>query len=52
MRASPEKILAILDRVLQSEQQLERYIQVSLVLEALLDSLGQVLDARVPVRTG
>lgn len=51
-RSGPDKILALLERSLEAERQLERYIQVSLVIEALVDSFGQLLDARVPVRTG
>ena len=35
-RASPEKILILLERTLETEKQLDRYVQVSLVLEALL----------------
>jgi DNA polymerase III subunit delta' len=35
-RASPEKIMALLERTLQTEKHLDRYVQVSLVLEALL----------------
>ena len=35
-RASPEKILLLLERTLETEKQLDRYVQVSLVLEALL----------------
>lgn len=35
-RAGPEKILTLLERTLEAERQLERYIQVSLVLESLL----------------
>lgn len=49
-RTGSDKILALLERALVTERQLERYIQVSLVLEALLDSFGQLLDARVPAR--
>jgi DNA polymerase III subunit delta' len=35
-RAGPEKILAWLERTLETEKHLDRYIQVSLVLETLL----------------
>jgi DNA polymerase-3 subunit delta' len=51
-RAGPEKILALLDRALQAETHLGRYVQVALVLEALLDSFAQTLDPKVPARTG
>jgi DNA polymerase III subunit delta' len=37
-RAGPEKILTLLERTLETEKQLDRYVQVSLVLEALLIS--------------
>jgi DNA polymerase-3 subunit delta' len=35
-RAGPEKIIALLERTLETEKHLDRYVQVSLVLEALL----------------
>jgi DNA polymerase-3 subunit delta' len=50
-RATPEKMLAILERCLETEQQLNRYVQVSLVLEALLDALGQLLEEGTPIMT-
>jgi DNA polymerase III subunit delta' len=43
-RASPEKFLTLLERCLETEQQIDRYVQVSLVLEALLDALAQLLE--------
>ena len=39
---SPEQILRMLDRCLDAETQLERYVQLTLVLEGLLDALGQL----------
>jgi DNA polymerase-3 subunit delta' len=35
----PDEIVAVLERVLETEVQLDRYIQVSLVVEGLLDAL-------------
>lgn len=43
-RAAPEKFLALLERCLETEQQIGRYVQLSLVLEALIDALGQTLE--------
>ena len=43
-RAGPEKWAAVVDRCLEAEIQLDRYIQVGLVLEGLLDALSQSLD--------
>jgi DNA polymerase-3 subunit delta' len=43
-RAAPEKLMTILERCLQTEQQIGRYVQLTLVLEALIDALGQMLD--------
>src|SRR5207244_8012 len=43
-RAPAEKIPALEERCLQAEQHLDRYVQVSLVLEALLDALSQLLE--------
>ncbi len=43
-RAEPEKWAAAVDRFLEAEVQLDRYIQVGLVLEGLLDALGHILD--------
>lgn len=47
-RAGPEKILALLERCLEAEEQARRYVQLSLVLEGLLDALGQILDHAGP----
>ena len=44
-RASSTTILALIERCLQAELQLGRYIQVSLVLEGLMDSLCPSLAA-------
>jgi DNA polymerase-3 subunit delta' len=43
-RASPEKILSLIERCLETEQQIDRYIQLPLVLEGLLDALVQLLE--------
>jgi DNA polymerase-3 subunit delta' len=48
-KAAPEKIHALLERCLETETQLGRYVQLSLVLEGLLDALGQLLDDKGPV---
>jgi DNA polymerase-3 subunit delta' len=44
VRAEPEKWLAVMERSLEAEIQIDRYIQVGLVLEGLLDAWGQTLD--------
>ncbi len=43
-RASPEKFMTLVERCLQTEQQIGRYVQLPLVLEGLLDALGQLLE--------
>jgi DNA polymerase-3 subunit delta' len=43
-RAGRDKIQAMLERCLETELHLGRYIQLSLVLEGLLDALGQLLE--------
>jgi DNA polymerase-3 subunit delta' len=48
-RASADKILAMLDRCLETEIQLDRYIQLSLVLDGLFDALSQLLEAQGPL---
>jgi DNA polymerase-3 subunit delta' len=47
-RASPEKFLALLERCLETEQQIDRYVHLTLVLEALLDALAQLLEEGAP----
>jgi DNA polymerase-3 subunit delta' len=42
---TPDQILAMLERGLEAETQLERYVQIALVLEGLLDALGQLAPA-------
>lgn len=49
-RGSTERILGFLDRLLEAEVQLNRYIQIALVLEGLLDQWGQRWDDRALVR--
>ncbi len=44
-RASLEKISALVERCMEAEQHLDRYVQVSLVLDALVDALCQLLEA-------
>jgi DNA polymerase-3 subunit delta' len=44
-KASPEKVLALEERCLQAEMQIGRYIQVSLVLEGLMEGLTQILES-------
>jgi DNA polymerase-3 subunit delta' len=48
-RAGPDKIQAILERCLETEMHLGRYVQLSLVLEGLLDALGQLLEHTGPL---
>lgn len=43
-RAEPDKWLAVVERCLEAEVQLDRYIPVGLVLVGLMDALGQILD--------
>ncbi len=48
-RAAPEKIHALLERCLETETHLGRYVQVSLVVEGLMDALGQLLEQAGPL---
>jgi DNA polymerase-3 subunit delta' len=48
-RASGKKFLALLERCLEAEQHIDRYVQLTLVLEALLDALGQLLEEGSPI---
>lgn len=48
-RAHPDKIHAMLTRCLETEQHVGRYIQLSLIVEGLIDGLGQLLDQPGPV---
>jgi DNA polymerase III subunit delta' len=41
----PDQILALLERCLEAETQLDRYVQIALVLEGLLDAAGQLAPA-------
>jgi DNA polymerase-3 subunit delta' len=43
-RVEPDKWLAVVDRCLEAEIQIDRYIQLGLVLEGLLDAWGHILD--------
>ncbi|MCI0640412.1 MAG: DNA polymerase III subunit delta' [Gemmataceae bacterium] len=43
-RADPDKILAVIERCLEAEVHIDRYVQVALVVEALLDAIGQLLE--------
>jgi DNA polymerase-3 subunit delta' len=44
-RLSPEQLSAVLERCLEGDQQIDRYVQLVLILEALLDALGPLLVA-------
>ena len=44
-RTRPDQILRVLERCLQTEAHLDRYVQVGLVVEALLDALSQILES-------
>jgi DNA polymerase III subunit delta' len=48
-KAPPEIIHAMLERCLETETQLGRYVQLSLVLAGMLDALGQMLDDPSPL---
>jgi DNA polymerase-3 subunit delta' len=43
-RTQPDQILRLLERCLETETQLDRYVQVGLVVEALVDALGRIVD--------
>jgi hypothetical protein len=43
--AGAEKLLGLLERCLEADMQVERRVQLVLVLEGLLDSIGQQLAA-------
>jgi DNA polymerase-3 subunit delta' len=42
-RVSPDQLLSLIDRCLEADEHLGRYVPVSLVLEALMDALGQII---------
>jgi DNA polymerase-3 subunit delta' len=44
-RLDPERLLEVLERCLEGDAQIDRRVQLVLVLEALLDALGQQLKA-------
>lgn len=44
-RLDPERLLALLDRCLEASEQIDRRVQLVLVLEALLDAAAQALPA-------
>jgi DNA polymerase-3 subunit delta' len=50
-RLGPDQILQLIERCLEADEQLRWYVQVVLVLEGLLDALGQLLreQASAPV---
>ncbi len=48
-KTTPDQILHMLERCLEAEMHLDRYVQISLVLEGLLDSLGQTIAGLAPV---
>ncbi len=47
-RADPERLLEVLERCLEGDAQIDRRVQLVLVLEALLDALGQQLKSETP----
>lgn len=49
-RADPDKIMRMVNRCLEAEGHLSRYISLALVLEALVDALGQILEGSAPPR--
>jgi DNA polymerase-3 subunit delta' len=42
-RTTPEVLMALIERAVEADEQVDRYVQVSLVLEALLDAVSQKL---------
>jgi hypothetical protein len=44
-RTDPDRLLRLLERCLEADYQLERRVQLVLVLEALLDSVGTTVGA-------
>jgi DNA polymerase-3 subunit delta' len=42
-RLTPEQLLQLIERCLEADEHLGRYVQVVLVLEALLDAAGQII---------
>ena len=42
-RTTPEQLIAVLERCLEADTHLERYAQLVLILESLLDATGQLL---------
>ncbi len=44
-RTRPDQILRVLERCLETEVHLDRYVQVGLVVEALIDALGQIIES-------
>ena len=42
-RLAPEQLLGLIERCLEAGQQIDRYVQLVLVLEALTDALAQRL---------
>jgi DNA polymerase-3 subunit delta' len=45
-RLSAEQFLQLIDRCLEADEHLGRYVQVVLVIEALLDAVGQIMSDR------
>jgi DNA polymerase-3 subunit delta' len=46
-RLSPEQLLGVIERCLEGDQQIDRRVQLLLIVEALMDALGQQLRAGV-----
>lgn len=47
-RLDADRLLQLLDRCLEADRQIGRYVQLVLVIEALCDALGQLLDPPRP----
>jgi hypothetical protein len=42
-RAGPDRLLEVLERCLEADRQIDRRVQLVLILEGLVDALGQKL---------
>jgi DNA polymerase-3 subunit delta' len=51
-RLGPETLLALIERCLEADEQIGRYVQLVLVLEGLLDALGQQMRGPEPAALG
>jgi DNA polymerase-3 subunit delta' len=48
-RLQAEQLVALLERCLEADVQIDRYVQLVLVVEALLDALGRLLSGSSPL---